>query len=147
MFTANLDSAPNAFMIESDHAAPVAHALSLDALQSSVGGYIEPAFTVASPTRSGVAVTGYVNEEGILLGLPVTVLLSRRPFARGQQAHGTPLCGPMLICGLDERTGETVGLDASELEWIADRLTLLVAYGADGVTRAVHGLSVADLPA
>jgi len=100
---------PNAYLIDSTRAEAVTHPLTLAAMQETVGGYITPAFTVPSPTRPGFAVTGYVNDEGILMNLPVTLVHTE---------SDDPLCGPVLICGLDETTGDTTPLDAAELDWI-----------------------------
>lgn len=126
---------PNAYLIDSTRAEAVTHPLTLAAMQETVGGYIAPAFTVPSPTRLGFAVTGYVNDEGIW-DLPVTLVHTE---------SDDPLCGPVLICGLDETTGDTVPLDAAELDWIKSRLRLLASmgsFGPEGITktRAVHGL-------
>lgn len=124
---------PNAFLYSLDNAEPVTHALTLDALQQTVGGYIEPAFTIPSPTREGYALTGYVNEEGMIDGLPVCVMTS----TNGQ------LAGPMLVCGLNWNDGETVGLTPEELEWIEERTRVVAAFGANGaVTYAVHALDL-----
>jgi hypothetical protein len=127
---------PNAYLIDSTRAEAVTHPLTLAAMQDTVGGYIAPAFTVPSPTRPGFAVTGYVNDEGILMDLPVTLVHTESE---------DPLCGPVLICGLDETTGDTTPLDADELDWIKSRLRLLASMGSFSPeggtkTRAVHGL-------
>ena len=101
-------STPNAFLITATDAEPVTHPLTLEALQASVGGYICPAFTVDGP--DGHALTGYVDDEGAMYGNPVTIFLD-----------GTPLCGPMLIAGLDGG-GETVPLTPADMDWIEERL-------------------------
>jgi hypothetical protein len=126
----------NAYLIDTDRAEAVDHPLTLAAMQETVGGYIAPAFTVPSPTRPGFAVTGYVNDEGILMDLPITLVHTE---------SDDPLCGPVLVCGLDETTGDTAPLDAEELAWITSRLRLLASIGSFGLsggtkTRAVHGL-------
>lgn len=127
---------PNAYLIDSTRAEAVTHPLTLDAMQETVRGYIAPAFTVPSPTRPGFAVTGYVNDEGLLYDLPVTLIHTE---------SDDPLCGPVLICGLNETTGDTAPLDAAEIDWIKSRLRLLASMGSFSPeggtkTRVVHGL-------
>lgn len=124
---------PNAFLYSIDTAEPVTHALTLDALQQTVGGYIEPAFTIPSPTRDGYALTGYVNDSGAIDGLPVCVLTSTTGA----------LAGPMIVCGLNYGDGETVGLTPEELDWLDERTRMVAAFGANGaVTYAVHALDL-----
>jgi len=124
---------PNAFLFSLDNAEPVTHALTLEAMQATVGGYIEPAFTIDSPARPGYALTGYVNEEGLLEQLPVAVLTS---------ING-PLAGPMLVCGLEYASGDTAPLTPEELDWLASRTRLLAAAGTGGTTkRALHALDL-----
>ena len=127
---------PNAYLIDSTRAEAIEHPLTLAAMQDTVGGYIAPAFTVPSPTRPGFAVTAYVNDEGILIDLPLTLYHTESE---------DPLFGPVLVCGLDETTGDTAPLDADELAWITGRLRLLASMGSFGPQggtkiRAVHGL-------
>lgn len=128
----------NAFLFDTTSAAPVSHPLTLAALQETVGGYIEAAFTIPSPTRQaeGIAVTGYVNDEGLIIGLPVSVLL-------GNATHMQPMAGPLLVCGLDTRSGETVPLDAEELDWIEQQTMLLAAGGQRDAFTVVHLLKLA----
>jgi hypothetical protein len=135
---------PNAFLITTDSAAAVAHPLTLETMQASVGGWIEPVFTEPSPVASraagGFAITGYVNEEGMLIDMPVCAMLTYGD-------HIAPLAGNLLVCGLDTRTGETAALTPEELNWIEAHTMLLAAAGKGGTIRAVHLLSLADLPA
>lgn len=129
-----------AFLIDSTSAAPAAHSLTLAAMQETVGGYIEPAFTLPSPTRAdaGIAVTGYVNEEGLLLSLPIASVI-------WDGATTQPLAGPMLVCGLDQNTGETVPLDAAEIAWLDDHCYLIRAVGSLESVQAVHALDLSSL--
>lgn len=132
----------NAILIHQNGYDFVAHDLSLSALQASVGGYIEPAFTIPSPidTRraEGIALTGYVNEEGLLERLPVAVAVRIAPD------YGyAPMAGNMVIVGLDQRDGETIGLTGEELDWIEQRLYLVQAAGKPDAMRVFHALDLA----
>lgn len=127
------NATPNAFLIDATTAGPIAHPLTLDALQATVGGYIEAAFTVPSPTRKGYAVTGYVNDEGLLIDLPVSVITS----------NAGPLAGPLIVCGLNLKDGETAALTAEEIEYLTERTHLLGAAGTlNGSMQAVHALDL-----
>lgn len=134
-----MNSQTNAFLITPDRAEPVAHQLTLESMQDTAGGYIEAAFTVPSPHRNGFAVTGYVNDEGMINGLPVSVALR---YGNSREVH--PLAGPLLICGLDTRTGETEPLTSQELAWLLQRVTLLKAVGTNGEIMALHLLALPD---
>lgn len=94
---------------------------SLETMQGVVGGLIETMFTIPSPYRENVEITGYVNEEGLLIGLPICgVVLDEygyRPFA-----------GNMVMTGLKD--GDTVSLTEGEVgylrsSWSGMKLTLL----------------------
>jgi len=100
---------PNAFRITSQTAEAVQIPLGLKSLQKEVGGYIEAAFTVPSIDGGSRFVTGYVNEEGLLIGLPMCLIT----------ADGGSYSGPCIIVGLDYSTGETIPLSATELAWVA----------------------------
>jgi hypothetical protein len=127
------NATPNAFLIDATTAGPIAHPLTLDALQATVGGYIEAAFTVPSPARNGYAITGYVNDEGLLVELPVSAITS---------TNG-PLAGPLIVCGLNLSDGETAALTAEELEYLTERTRLLGAAGTlGGAMQAVHALDL-----
>lgn len=80
----------------------------LEDLQDIVGGYVEPAFTIESPEGNG-CITGYVNEEGLMIGLPLAMGIFHSP------EYCVPLAGSMVICGLTDE-GETRGLSAKEAE-------------------------------
>lgn len=85
--------------------------LSLEALQSIVGGLIEPMFTVDSPFRPNHMITGYVNEEGWLLHLPSFI-----------RYNGSPVAGNMVVVGLNDQTGESSLLTDEEASWFSDRV-------------------------
>lgn len=92
----------------------ITHDLTLEALQASVGGgYIDVAFTVPSP-RPGRAITGYVDDEGLLNGLPLTAF-------RVSGEHRAPLVGPIIVVGLDRANGETVPLTKVEIDYFLSR--------------------------
>jgi hypothetical protein len=110
----------NAILLDDTGLSEITHPLTLDGLQQSVGGYIAVAFTIPGPTR-GRSITGYVHDEGLLIGLPPTL------YYRGQW-----LVGPCIIVGLD-RAGETVGLTADDIAFMRDKLTpgtALIGYEA-----------------
>lgn len=132
----------NAVLIHQTGYSFVDHDLSLKSLQTNVGGCIEPAFTIPSPIDSrraeGIALTGYVNEEGLLERLPVTVALRIAPD------YGyTPMAGNMIIVGLNQRDGETVGLSDEELDWLEKRLFLVQAAGRPDKMIVFHALDLA----
>jgi len=87
----------------------------LNILQARVDGLIEAMFTIPSP--SGVrnhSITGYVNEEGLLIGLPV--------WGAVDDEHGVrPFAGDMVVCGLNERTGDSRLLTSDEVDWLEAR--------------------------
>lgn len=103
----------NALIIDSNGSQAVHHPLTLKALQTSVGGMITPAFTVQSPTE-GRSITGYVDDEGLLTGKLMTLVLD----------NGSMLAGPCVITALDD-DGETQPLNGRELAWLRERITLL----------------------
>lgn len=82
----------------------------LDALQKEVGGYIE-----VLGIKSGI--DAYVNEEGLLDGLPFNRFL---PTLWGG-GRLIPVVGPAVIAGHDDE-GETIGLTDGQ---VADLLSVL----------------------
>jgi hypothetical protein len=78
----------------------------LDALQDVVGGYVEPFFTLPSPTGAG-SITGYVNEEGLMMGLPMAFGVVH------SKDYIVPLAGDAVIVGLSD-DGESRGLTPEE---------------------------------
>lgn len=84
----------------------------LDEMQKVVGGLIEPMFTIPSPEGGSRCLTGYVNEEGLLLSLPMF------GFVGPSHRECFPFAGNMLVVGLDDKTGDTVPLTDAELEMV-----------------------------
>ena len=128
----------NAFLIDTTSAHAIDHPLTLEAMQATVGGYIEPVFTIDSPTRPGYAITGYVNDSGLIERLPFTCFLDGSP---------DPLAGPLLVCGLRYEDGETAPLTVEELDWLDERTRLVMMAGRitpDG-ERDAHALHSLDL--
>jgi hypothetical protein len=128
----------NAFLVDTTSAHAIDHPLTLEAMQSTVGGYIEPVFTIDSPTRPGYAITGYVNDSGVIDRLPFTCFLDGSP---------DPLAGPLLVCGLRYEDGETAPLTVEELDWLDERTRLVMMAGRitpDG-ERDAHALHSLDL--
>lgn len=124
---------PNAFRITSSAAEPADISLGLKSLQKEVGGYIEAAFTVPSIDGGSRFVTGYVNEEGLLLGLPMCLIT----------ADGGTYSGSCIIVGLDYNTGETVPLSATELAWVSENCGLVMELTPAGLdTMRVWGLDL-----
>ena len=111
----------NALLIDSAGIHEITHPLTLDAMQATVGGYIDVAFTIDGPIR-GRSITGYVNDEGLLIGLD--------PVLYVEQSRQT-LVGPCLVVGLNTRNGETVPLDAEELAFIQGNLRRGVVATSD----------------
>lgn len=84
---------------------------SLAALQTIVDGWVEPFFTLPSPCGSG-SITGYVNEEGFVIGLPINFGVVHSPD------YIVPLAGNAVIVGLDDETGESRSLTLEEVNVI-----------------------------
>ena len=82
----------------------------LDDLQQHVGGLID-AFTLFG-TVDGRRVTLWLHDEGLLLGLPPSVIVAFNTD-EGTQRH--VFVGPVLITATDAE-GETVGLTDEEVE-------------------------------
>lgn len=81
-------------------------------MQKVVGGYIETALRVPT-NRKNITVNVYVNEEGLLLGLPLNY---RR------KTDGSYLAGDMVIVGGNEADGSSAGLTADEIGSVFDHL-------------------------
>lgn len=100
-----------AVTIRAGHVAQETLTNSLGALQEVVDGWVEPFFTIPSPTGKG-SITGYINDEGFLAGLPVDFgVIHSRDYI-------VPLAGNAVIVGLDDETGETRGLTLEEVNVI-----------------------------
>ena len=79
--------------------------------------------------------TGYVNEEGLLLGLPMCLIT----------ADGNSYSGNCIIVGLDYSTGETVPLSATELAWVSDNCEKVMEMTPAGLdTARVWGLDLTE---
>jgi hypothetical protein len=113
----------NAFRINSRSVSPVQIPLGLESLQEEVGGYIEAAFTVPSIDGGSRYVTGYVNEEGLLLELPTCLLT----------VDGNSYRGNCIIVALDYSTGETLPLSATELAWVASSCNKVMEMTSAGM--------------
>lgn len=95
----------------------------LEQLQAGVEGYIEPMFNVVMPGNPDhFVITGYVNEEGLVINLPICGAVADsfgfRPFA-----------GQMAIYGINEKNGNSRELNKYEVEfirkcWDAEQQTL-----------------------
>lgn len=71
----------------------------LEALQGVVGGYIE----TVSPMRLSHGLLMIVNEEGVILDLPVNIIAS---ILYGADLHGTFIQGDVAIVDRGYRKGE-----------------------------------------
>jgi len=82
----------------------------LDDLQKSVGGLIEPLFTIESP--EGGLISGYVNEEFYFVfeNAPPTGMVVTG-------TRGQPWMGPMIILGVTDE-GNSRLLSRAETEWL-----------------------------
>lgn len=80
---------------------------SLQAFQQIVGGYIEGVF--------GPDFTMYVNEEGLIHGLPHNVLASL--FVSHFLNYPTHLVGPAIILGAGDSEGNDTSVHQSVLDY------------------------------
>jgi hypothetical protein len=117
----------NAYLITEHGSEPVTHALTLEAMQRTVNGLITPAFTIDSPEGKHRSITGYCNDEGILLDLEPTTILTHD--ADTAQEDATTIHGPLLIVALNKETGETAGLTAAELAQVERQTQLIACIG------------------
>lgn len=99
-----------AVVIREGQAAKVEMGETFRDLQEAVGGYVEPFFTEPSPFGNG-SLTGYVNEEGLVIGLPISFGVYHSP------EYIVPLAGNAVIVGLSD-DGDTRGLTDAEAERI-----------------------------
>lgn len=110
---------------------PSMDTLSLENLQRTVGGYIEVAWRTRSRHRPDVAIVVYVNEEGLVMGMPMT-------FCIVDQEYGLlgPFAGDAVVVGLLD--GDTVALtaeEAAEIKVVTQGLAL--AYGHMGLVSVI----------
>lgn len=93
-------------------------------LQKVVGGRVEPAFTLPSPDSKSRELTGYVNEEGLCIGLPLLLHLRRD----NPEYPLSPVAGSMIITALD-MDGETQLLTDSEMKFLSGQFSRLSGFG------------------
>jgi Domain of unknown function (DUF3846) len=72
-------------------------------LREVVEGSIEAMFTVQ--VRGNQYVTAYVNDEGLLIGLPKRAAVVADGFLR-------PFAGNMVVTGVNMKTGNTIAIPA-----------------------------------
>lgn len=91
----------------------------MEQMQMAVGGYIECAFKTRSPTRSatGHILVAYVNEEGLLEGLP------RFITAQGTTGMLQTYAGNMVITAVEVEEGDTEAMTQDEVDYIVQSLT------------------------
>ena len=92
--------------------APLPHVPQLKEMQDIVGGYIEPCFTIESPFRPNFLLTAYVNEEGLLIGLPIVfhVLYPNRA--------AVGMAGNVVFTAMEPEDGRTTAMTEQEVEFI-----------------------------
>lgn len=83
----------------------------------AVGGYIE----VVHPRRLNDPYCMVVNEEGLLIGLPINAYGS---YLYCSEQHGSPIVGNVVILkeGFVEGERDFVGLTDAEIQAIADNI-------------------------
>jgi hypothetical protein len=81
----------------------------LDEMQEIVGGYICTALTCESNEREGIDITIFVNDDGLLEGLPINYRRS---------TDNSPIAGNMVITASSAFDGETIPATESELRHI-----------------------------
>ena len=87
--------------------------LSLEAMKGLVGGWLE-CVPLEALHSEAVRIDMWLNEEGLLIGLPPNRLV-RRPHDGAE----FPIVGDFFIAGSNE-DGDTIGLtDAQAAEWLA----------------------------
>lgn len=95
--------------------------ITLETMQKAVGGYIERAYDFLSPARPHHTIDVWVNEEGLLIGLPYNLSLAT-------DYSLMPLHGPVLVTAGDEE-GETLGLEPDEIAAVQLAGDVLVIQG------------------
>lgn len=108
---------------------------SYEAQSALVGGLLE---SVALPTGH----TLWCNEEGLLLGLPFTLVVEcgvgegRTPFAEQltglpfARRYPAPIHGPFYVSGPEDGDGYSKGLRARDLPVLAEHLGIEIAQEA-----------------
>lgn len=94
-----------------------------DAIHAAVGGYFDSCglpllrrleeieYAVGTHARNRHMPTGWVHDEGRLIGLPLNRV------ATWLHADGDPIVGPLVISAVDPG-GEEVGIPVTTLEWL-----------------------------
>lgn len=100
-------AAPVALTIRDGVASSVVYEPGLEFLQQAVDGYIETAFRLPSPLGGSLTIDAYVNEEGAINGMEPSVMIS--------SPRSAVFCGPLIIVGGDDATGENRGLEPEEV--------------------------------
>lgn len=91
-------------------------------IQEAVGGYFESGFTIPSPRGEPYALTGYVNDEGLLIRLPIHIAI------RYPNGYVTLLAGSMMMQGLDTSTGESEWLTPEEVAYLQSRRLVVPVF-------------------
>ena len=88
-----------------------------DLVRGAVGGYIENVY----PMRLDRNLIMVVNEEGLLMGLPINPVAS---YLYGMDIHGQPIVGNVIILkkGYFEDEPDIVGIPDDEAETIIETL-------------------------
>ena len=87
--------------------------LSYEVMKGLVGGYLE-CVPLEALDAEAVRIDMWLNEEGLLIGLPCNRLVTRP-----HDGAEFPIVGDFFIAGSDE-DGETIGLtDEQATEWLA----------------------------
>lgn len=115
---------PSAFVISYRDGHPAT--AGIDYIRDAVGGPFTAAFTVDNPRAPGLALTGYVHDEGLLLKLPLQLAVT---YPNG---YTNMLAGSMLLQGLDTDTGESVPLTHEDIQYLVGRRTVHPVFPAHG---------------
>lgn len=80
---------------------------SLDKMQEVVDGYICTALRYPSPSRKGVTIDVYCNDDGLNIDLPIHLV---------RHMDGSPIAGDIIIAATRDRSGETISATEDELK-------------------------------
>lgn len=105
-------------------------------IQDAVGGTFDVAFTVPSPRGGSYEITGYVNDEGLLIPLPVRIAIK---YPNG---YVNLMAGNMLIQGLDSDTGESIPLAEEDISYLMARRSFHEVLPAQGYL--FHNITLYD---
>ena len=87
-------------------------------ISTAVGGYIETVILPAIKHTGDYEVTCFVNEEGLLKGLPLNSAIT----VMCEKSYGGPIVGDAIFVGTDG-AGDTVGLAEEDAKEIIKNLT------------------------